>query len=191
MELIGEQIIDLPRESVWKALNDPSVLRGCVPGCESFDSSGDNQYKVVMQVAVGPIRSKFTGKLLLSEIVAPESYKISFDGSGGVAGSGKGHAVVRLEAMGQKTRLTYSVQAQVGGRLAQVGARLIDGVAKRMADLFFEKFKESITLSDDDRVLPISADVDAGIDSSSKRKWFVLATIVAIVAVIYFFKRSV
>lgn len=187
MELIGEQIIALPRESVWKALNDPSVLRECVPGCESFDSVGDNLYKVVMQVAVGPIRSKFTGKLLLSEINAPESYKISFEGSGGVAGSGKGHAVVSLEVMGQQTRLRYSVQAQVGGRLAQVGARLIDGVAKRMADMFFEKFKERVTVRAEGGEQPISSGAEA--PSAFKGKWIVLAAIAAIATIVYFVTR--
>ena len=184
MELIGEQIIVLPRDIVWKALNDPSVLSQCVPGCESFDLTGESQYKVVMQVAVGPIRSKFTGKLLLSDIVAPHSYKISFDGSGGVAGSGKGHAVVKLEEVGKQTKLTYSVHAQVGGRLAQVGARLIDGVAKRMADIFFEKFKEKVTLSQGNDNL-ISKPSSDSLPKPSKGRWLLLAVIAAAFVIYY------
>lgn len=188
MELIGEQIIALPRDIVWKALNDPSVLSQCVPGCESFDLTGESQYKVVMQVAVGPIRSKFTGKLLLSDIVAPHSYKISFDGSGGVAGSGKGHAVVKLEEMGEQTKLTYAVHAQVGGRLAQVGARLIDGVAKRMADIFFEKFKEKITLNEgvsNEKPQPFPAPSS----KPSISRGHLLAFIAAAIVIIYYVSR--
>jgi len=184
VELIGEQIILLPRDIVWKALNDPSVLSQCVPGCESFDLTGERQYKVVMQVAVGPIRSKFTGKLLLSDIVAPHSYKISFDGSGGVAGSGKGHAVVKLEELGEQTKLTYTVNAQVGGRLAQVGARLIDGVAKRMADIFFEKFKEKITMSEsNDNVISNPASV--ALPKQHTGRWLLLAAIAAAFVIYY------
>lgn len=184
MELKGEQIIVLPRDIVWKALNDPAVLSQCVPGCESFDLTGESQYKVVMQVAVGPIRSKFTGKLLLSDIVAPHSYKISFDGSGGVAGSGKGHAVVKLEELGEQTKLTYTVNAQVGGRLAQVGARLIDGVAKRMADIFFEKFKEKITMSEiNDNV--ISKPASVALTKQHTGRWLLLAVIAAAFVIYY------
>lgn len=188
MELIGEQIITLPRDIVWKALNDPSVLSQCVPGCESFELTGESQYKVVMQVAVGPIRSKFTGKLLLSDIFAPHSYKISFDGSGGVAGSGKGHAVVKLEEMGEQTKLTYAVNAQVGGRLAQVGARLIDGVAKRMADIFFEKFKEKITMSES-HDNAISNPSSFALPMQHKGRWLLLAVVIAAAVVVYYTTR--
>lgn len=188
MELTGEQLIALPRDIVWKALNDPSVLSQCVPGCESFDLTGDNQYKVVMQVAVGPIRSKFTGKLLLSDIIAPDSYKISFDGSGGVAGSGKGHAAVKLESLGKQTKLTYSVHAQVGGRLAQVGARLIDGVAKRMADIFFEKFKEKVISSEGQNHI-VEQSSSAPSPRPSLSGWLGLAITVVVIAVIYYLTR--
>lgn len=188
MELTGEQIIPLPRDIVWKALNDPIMLSQCIPGCESFDLNAENQYRVEMQVAIGPIRAKFTGKLLLSDIVAPHSYKISFDGSGGVAGSGKGHAVVKLETVSEGTKLIYSVRAQVGGKLAQVGARLIDGVAKRMADIFFEKLKEKITLNEgEDNMMPES--VPAPLPSQFVSRWLILAAIAAAAAVIYFVTR--
>lgn len=187
MELKGEQIIELPREVVWNALNDPAVLQTCVPGCESFEPTGENQYKVVMMVAVGPIRSRFTGKLVLSDIIAPQSYKISFDGSGGVAGSGKGHADVSLESVGGKTKLNYSVKAQVGGRLAQVGARLIDGVAKRMADIFFEQFKQNIT-SNQDGVESVT--VDKSLSSRpTQTRWIIVAVVAVIAAILYFSTR--
>lgn len=141
MELTGEQIISLPAEQVWTALNDPTVLQQCVPGCDTFELTGENQYRIVMTATVGPIKAKFTGKLQLSDIQPPKSYKLSFDGSGGAAGSGKGTAAVHLSEVPEGTTLQYTVSATVGGRLAQVGARLIDGVAKKMADQFFVRFK--------------------------------------------------
>jgi len=144
VELTGQQIIALPVGKVWDALNDPAILRQCVPGCDVFELTGENQYKVVMAATVGPIKAKFTGKLQLSDIVPPESYRLGFDGSGGAAGSGKGTAAVQLTAVPEGTRLQYTVSATVAGRLAQVGARLIDGVAKKMADQFFVRFKDIV-----------------------------------------------
>jgi carbon monoxide dehydrogenase subunit G len=141
VELTGQQVIALPAGKVWDALNDPAILQQCIPGCDVFELTGENQYKVVMTATVGPIKAKFTGKLQLSDIVAPESYRLSFDGSGGAAGSGKGTAAVNLATVPEGTRLQYTVSATVAGRLAQVGARLIDGVAKKMADQFFARFK--------------------------------------------------
>ena len=153
MEIQGEKILQVPRGDVWRALNDPAVLQRCVPGCDTFEADGDNRYKVAMQAAVGPVRARFAGKLQLRDVVAPTSYALSFEGSGGVAGFGKGTAQVMLEDADQGTRLRYVAQAQVGGRLAQVGARLIDGVTKRMADDFFSRFV---------RELGTQADVPAG-----------------------------
>jgi len=145
MELTGEQQLPLPRERVWQALNDPDVLRACIPGCESFERSDENQYKMVMAAAVGPVKARFNGKLKLENLQPPASYSLSFEGSGGAAGFGKGGAHVELQAEGADgTRLVYRAHAQVGGRLAQVGARLIDGVAKKMAEEFFGRFKDAL-----------------------------------------------
>lgn len=141
MELTGQQTLSLPIDKVWAALNDPAVLQKCIPGCDAFELTADNQYKMVMAATVGPIKAKFTGKLALSDIEPPKSYKLKFDGSGGAAGSGKGTADVHLSEVPEGTLLQYSVTATVAGRLAQVGARLIDGVAKKMADQFFSRFK--------------------------------------------------
>ncbi|MBP6407112.1 MAG: carbon monoxide dehydrogenase subunit G [Ramlibacter sp.] len=148
MEIQGEQNLTVPRGDVWRALNDPAVLQRCLPGCDTFESDGDNRYRVAMQAAVGPVRARFAGKLQLSDIVAPGSYALSFEGSGGVAGFGKGTAQVRLEDVAGGTRLRYSAQAQVGGRLAQVGARLIDGVTRRMADDFFTRFARELNVQE-------------------------------------------
>jgi len=142
MEISGTQTIAATRSAVWDALNTPEILQACVPGCESLTASGENQYALVMVAAVGPVKAKFNAKLTLSDIVAGQAYTMTFDGSGGAAGFGKGKASVRLQdGEGDGTQLDYSAQAQVGGKIAQVGARLIDGVAKKLTDAFFAKFK--------------------------------------------------
>lgn len=140
MEIQGEKILGVPRADVWRALNDPAVLQRCLAGCDTFEADGENKYRVAMQAAVGPVRARFAGKLQLRDVVAPTSYALAFEGSGGVAGFGKGTAQVVLHDASEGTRLQYIAQAQVGGRLAQVGARLIDGVTRRMADDFFSRF---------------------------------------------------
>ena len=144
MELTGQQILTLPIKKVWDALNDPTVLQQCIPGCDSFEATGDQHYKIVMTATVGPIKAKFTGKLLLSDINPPNAYTLQFEGSGGAAGAGKGVAKVQLDRHDEGTSLKYTVSASVSGRLSQVGARLIDGVAKKMADQFFTRFKETL-----------------------------------------------
>jgi len=144
MEMTGEQLIPVSQEKVWRGLNDPEMLKACIAGCESIEKVSDNEYKVVIVAAVGPVRAKFNGKLLLSDLNPPNSYSLSFEGSGGAAGFGKGGAQVSLKTEGAGTRLTYSAKASVGGKLAQVGSRLIDGVAKKMADDFFASFNEKL-----------------------------------------------
>lgn len=141
MELTSQQTLSLPIDKVWAALNNPAILQQCIPGCDTFEQTGQDQYKIVMTAAVGPVKAKFTGKLHLSDINPPTSYKLKFDGSGGAAGAGKGTADVQLSEVPEGTLLQYAVNATVSGRLAQVGARLIDGVAKKMADQFFARFK--------------------------------------------------
>ncbi|WP_027798212.1 CoxG family protein [Paraburkholderia dilworthii] len=144
MELTGEQILPLPRERVWAALNDPEILRASVPGCESFERVDDNQFQMVMAASVGPIKARFKGRMTLTDLQPPQSYSMTFEGSGGAAGFGKGGAHVDLLADGGGTRLVYRSHAQVGGRLAQVGARLIDGVARKMAEDFFGRFTAAV-----------------------------------------------
>lgn len=144
MELTGEQILPLPRERVWAALTDPEILKASVPGCESFERVDDNQFQMVMAATVGPIKARFKGKMMLTDLQPPQSYSMTFEGSGGAAGFGKGGAHVDLLTDGGGTRLVYRSHAQVGGRLAQVGARLIDGVARKMAEDFFGRFTEAV-----------------------------------------------
>jgi uncharacterized protein len=144
MEMTGEQLIPVAQSEVWRGLNDPEVLKACIAGCESIEKISDNEYRVSIVAAVGPVKAKFAGKLLLSDLNPPNSYSLSFEGSGGAAGFGKGGAQVSLKTEGAGTRLTYSAKASVGGKLAQVGSRLIDGVARKMADEFFTAFNEKL-----------------------------------------------
>jgi carbon monoxide dehydrogenase subunit G len=144
MDITGEQIIPLPQQRVWEALNDPAILKACIPGCETMEKVSDSEYRVVMSASVGPVKAKFSGKLLLSDLNPPNSYALAFEGSGGAAGFGKGSSTVTLSPADGGTRLTYTAHATVGGKLAQVGSRLIDGVARKMADDFFAKFNQAI-----------------------------------------------
>ncbi len=144
MEIGGEQRIALSQQRVWDALNDPAILKACIAGCESIERVSDNEYKVAMTAAIGPVKAKFSGKLLLADLNPPNSYSLAFEGSGGAAGFGKGSAQVSLAPDGDGTLLTYKANASVGGKLAQIGSRLIDGVAKKMSDDFFAKFNATV-----------------------------------------------
>ena len=150
MEMKGEQLIPAPQQAVWNGLNDPEVLRACVPGCESITPNGDNEYQVLMVARVGPVSAKFKGKLTLSDIKPPHSYAIAFEGQGGPAGFAKGGAKVALSVEGMTTRLAYDVKASVGGKLAQIGSRLIDAAAKKVADDFFRNFNERMSAAEAD-----------------------------------------
>jgi len=140
MEMTGEFRIPAPRQRVWEGLNDPEVLKQCIPGCQTLEKVSDTEFNGRVVASVGPVRATFGGKVTLSDLDPPQSYTISGEGSGGVAGFAKGGAKVNLAEDGAATVLTYAVQAQVGGKLAQVGSRLIDGVARKMANDFFGHF---------------------------------------------------
>ena len=140
MDIAGEQLICLPQSQVWNALNDPQVLKACIPGCESIEQVADNQYTIIMKAVVGPVKARFSGSLTVADVDEPNGYTLSFSGSGGAAGFAKGGARVTLSPEDGATKLEYTASAQVGGKLAQVGARLIDGVARKMSDEFFTSF---------------------------------------------------
>jgi carbon monoxide dehydrogenase subunit G len=140
MEMKGEQLVPASQQQVWDALNDPQMLKACVPGCESITPAGDNAYEVLMVAKVGPVSAKFKGKLTLSDIVPPQSYSLTFEGQGGAAGFAKGGAKVNLLSENNQTKLMYDVKANVGGKLAQIGSRLVDAAAKKVADDFFKNF---------------------------------------------------
>lgn len=148
MEMSGVQIIPASQQATWAALNDPEILKVCVPGCESITLTGENEYLVLMTARIGPVSAKFKGRLAISDIKPPNSYAIAFDGQGGIAGFGKGGATVQLapEDAGGKggTKLTYQVKANVGGKLAQIGSRLVDAAAKKLSEQFFTAFNAKV-----------------------------------------------
>lgn len=138
--------VDLPasRETVWQKLNDPAVLKACIPGCQSLEGSPEDGFQAVAKVKIGPVSATFKGNVALSDLDPPNGYRISGEGEGGIAGFAKGGAVVKLEEIPEGTRLVYDVEANIGGKMAQLGARLINGVAKKLADEFFAKFADAV-----------------------------------------------
>lgn len=144
MEMAGERRIAASPQRVWEALNDAAVLRACIPGCQSLDKEADDRFTAVAEVKIGPIGARFKGAVTLSDLDPPHGYTISGSGTGGVAGNARGMARVRLSADGPGTLLVYDVDAQVGGRMAQLGGPLIDATARNMADRFFDKFSEVV-----------------------------------------------
>ena len=148
MEMTGEQQIPVSQEKTWQALNDLDVLKACIPGCESIVQSGDNQYDVALTAKVGPVSAKFKGKMTLSDLDPPNAYTLAFEGQGGVAGFARGNASVRLTPESEDaTKLAYAVKAAVGGKLAQIGSRLIDGAARKLAEQFFSAFNKHVSAS--------------------------------------------
>ena len=146
MKLEGEQVIPLPRQQVWDGLNDPEVLKACIPGCLELAPSGPDGYEATVQAKIGPVKAKFKGTVTLSDINEPTSYTISGEGKGGAAGFAKGAAEVTLKDTDNGgTLLSYAVDAKVGGKLAQIGSRLVDASAKKLAGDFFETFTEELS----------------------------------------------
>jgi carbon monoxide dehydrogenase subunit G len=158
MELKGERLIPAPIEEVWAGLNDPEILKACIAGCESLERNGDDAFAALVAVRVGPVSAKFKGNLKMSDVKPPTSYTLHFDGQGGVAGFGKGSAHVTLapEGAGQ-TRLNYSAQAQVGGKIAQVGSRLVDAAAGKMSGDFFDAFEARLRSEAEGMPAPVPA----------------------------------
>jgi hypothetical protein len=145
MDMTGERRIGAPRQTVWQSLNDPTVLQASIPGCESLTKLSDNEMQATAAVKVGPMSGRFNGKVQLADLDPPNGYTISGEGQGGVLGFAKGGAKVRLSDADGGTLLRYEVHAQVGGKLAQLGARLIDATAKQMADQFFDRFSAQLS----------------------------------------------
>jgi carbon monoxide dehydrogenase subunit G len=146
MDMQGARRLAVTQQQAWDALNDPEVLKTCIPGCDKVEATGENQYAIGMAVKIGPVAARFNGKILLADVLPPNSYTLSFEGQGGAAGFGKGSAKVSLAppAEGAGCELSYTAHAQVGGKIAQVGQRLVDGVARQMADDFFRRFDEEM-----------------------------------------------
>ena len=144
MTMTGEVQLAAPRQTVWEKLNDLEVLKATIPGCESLEKTSDTSFQAVAVTKIGPVKAKWKGKVNLTDLDPPNGYKIVGEGEGGVAGFAKGSADVRLSDKDGGTLLTYSVEAQIGGKLAQLGQRLINGAAKKMADEFFQKFAAAV-----------------------------------------------
>jgi carbon monoxide dehydrogenase subunit G len=140
MEMHGELRIPAPRAEVWEKLNDPEILKSCIPGCEAVEKLSDTEFTAKVVARVGPVKARFSGKVTMTDLVPPESYTITGEGTGGVAGFAKGSAKVSLDDAGAETVMRYGVQAQVGGKLAQIGSRLIDATSRKLADEFFSNF---------------------------------------------------
>jgi carbon monoxide dehydrogenase subunit G len=194
MDLNGEYRIAAPREAVWKALNDADVLRQCIPGCESVEKTSDTEFNAKVRAKVGPVSAGFTGKVTLSDLDPPNGYKISGEGQGGVAGFARGGADVRLvpDETGSGTILTYAVQANVGGKIAQIGSRLIEGTARSMAEQFFGKFAELVVAQSGSAAAAAESPAVAAPAPStapsglSQRVWVTLLIVIVALLLLYF-----
>jgi len=193
MELLGERLIPAPLDVTWTALNDPAALKACITGCESLEREGEDGFNTVVAVKVGPVSARFKGKLKLSDVQPPHSYTIHFDGQGGVAGFGKGSADVKLSAEGPGTRLSYAARAQVGGKMAQVGSRLIDAAAGKIAEDFFTAFEahlQALYPAAAAGALATGDNAAAGVSEPAPNRllWVLVGAVVLVVAV-YFLTR--
>jgi uncharacterized protein len=185
MEMSGEHQIAAPRQKVWDALNDPDILKACITGCESVEKQSDTEMTAVVIAKVGPVKAKFKGKVTLSDIDAPNGYTISGEGQGGVAGFGKGSAEVSLTEDGAGTVLKYTAKASVGGKLAQLGSRLVDATAAKMADEFFSAFADHLSPEADDAAEPANTVSEAAApQSGGMPAWVWAAGLIAIVAAV-------
>ena len=195
MKLNGENIIQASRIQVWEALNDPAVLKETIPGAQSVEQSSDDEFKAAVEIKIGPVKAKFTGKINLSDVNPPNGYKIMGQGQGGAAGFAKGSAVVSLTELDPKTtKLNYEVDAQVGGKLAQVGQRLIQSASKSLADQFFKNLQEYFN-SDNTHIEEEQPAIEAGKSSrnvfffNTQRKRIIFALIVFLLSFVYFYNN--
>lgn len=145
LNMTGEYVLPVSRAAVWSALNDPAMLKKCIPGCESLESVSDTEFTVIAKLEAGPVKARFKGRVKLEDLLPPESYTIAGEGEGGVAGFAKGNARVMLEEVPEGTKLTYKAAANVGGKIAQLGQRLLMGTAKKTADRFFTNFANALS----------------------------------------------
>ena len=197
MDILGEYRINASQQSVWEALNDPQVLRQCIPGCEQLDRDGDNAFTATINAKVGPVSARFKTRLTVENSNAPVSYTLVGEGKGGAAGFGKGSADVSLEESGSATVLSYNARFSVGGKLAQVGSRLVQGAARKTADQFFLSFSEylgggSEAPADREAVIPAGVGGPApGPEASRKgfRPWLWIGVVLALFLIIWLLIR--
>ena len=165
MKLSDEKRIDAPRDEVWRGLNDPEILRQSIPGCESLEQVSDTEFNAEVRAKVGPVKAKFKGSVQLSDLNPPESYRISGEGKGGAAGFAKGGALVTLTEDGGATILKYDVDADVGGKLAQIGGRLLEGTSKKLAGEFYDNFETALKGGTDEEAAPAAETPEAGAEA--------------------------
>jgi carbon monoxide dehydrogenase subunit G len=192
MEMNGSRTVPADIETTWRALNDPEVLKACIAGCESVERVSDHEYRMTMTARVGPVSARFTGRITMTDVVAPTSYTLSFEGQGGAAGFAKGEARVALADNNPGTRIDYQVKAQVGGKLAQIGSRLIDGAAAKVADDFFARFADRLggpppAAAGDAVPAPTDSRVQAALRTMSVR--LALAAVIIAAMAIYWLTR--
>ncbi len=190
MELQGERLIPASVDTTWAALNDPEVLKACIAGCETLERTGDDAMTAVVALKVGPVSARFKGNLKMTNVQPPTGYTINFDGQGGVAGFGKGSADVALTPEGTGTRLKYNARAQVGGKMAQVGSRLIDAAAGKITEDFFKAFEAHVQASaapGEVAAVPAAMTPDTGTAGMTKLWWLIGA--VVLLAIVYFLIR--
>jgi len=188
MELQGERLIPASVDTTWASLNDPEVLKACIAGCESLERTGEDAMTAVVALKVGPVSARFKGNLKMTNVQPPNGYTINFDGQGGVAGFGKGSADVALTAEGAQTRLNYNARAQVGGKMAQIGSRLIDAAAGKITEDFFKAFEAHLQAiaapAGAEPALPVATATDGGI----AKVWWLIGAVV-LLAILYFVIR--
>ena len=185
MELQGERLIPASVEKTWAALNDPEVLKACIAGCESVERTGDDAFTAVVALKVGPVSARFKGNLQMTNIQAPNGYTINFDGQGGVAGFGKGSADVALTAQGEQTLLKYNARATVGGKMAQIGSRLIDATAGKITEDFFKAFEAHLQAGAPAAAVAPTPVAAAEPDGNVTKLWWLIAALV-VLAIAYF-----
>jgi hypothetical protein len=186
MDMQGQRVLHVTQAQAWDALNDAEILKSCIPGCDKFELADTNVYNVGVAIKIGPVSAKFTGKVTLTDIQAPNSYALNFEAQGGVAGFGKGESKVSLHPHADGCELQYTVHSTVGGKLAQLGQRLIDGAAKSLAEDFFKRFDEALQAKypATEVETPVAASTEpATTGSSAVPTWVWFALLVGAVAV--------
>ena len=178
MQMTGSRTVPASVEATWAALNDPETLKACITGCETIERVSDSEFRVAMTARVGPVSAKFSGRIVLADLVPPSSYRLSFEGQGGAAGFARGEAKVALAPEHDGTRIDYTANALVGGKLAQIGSRLVDAAAAKVADDFFARFVERLGGG-------VAAAAPVADSAAAMRTlWWRLALAVAIIAVV-------
>ena len=185
MDMQGQRVLHVTQAQAWDALNDPEILKSCIPGCDKFELTEANVYNVGVAIKIGPVSAKFTGKVTLSDIQAPNSYALNFEAQGGVAGFGKGESKVSLHPHAEGCELQYTVHSKVGGKLAQLGQRLIDGAAKSLTEDFFTRFEAALTQQFSNEPMAEAAPVSVKTVKSAWPLWAGGAAVIALTLGLY------